>query len=1071
MTARARFLHILSIALALALSGTASASERTTNLMQINADDYFASLGWNFTTGSWAAGTPSPAYLGGGATVAVFDGLANQLHVDLPYVPGGNPYTQSVVLTLSGGTYTVYDHHGTHVSGIVGARLNGSGTAGVAPEARLLNFAVFDDNGWIGANQTALVATAISYGASAVNMSYGPTTPGDLALSSTLVALNSYRANVVGVISAGNDGRVIRDETFTTTAATPLTNLIVVGSVGQNNQIAFYSNTPGESCIVVNGACSIKVKDIFMVAPGGDPYGIVAPGAYSSTSYVSMMGTSMAAPHVAGAVALLHSVWPWLKTDPLATRNILFDTAQDLGAPGTDGVYGQGLLDVMAAMSPVGTPVFSTGGGSETTTTTTATKKKKKKGKKNKKRKKKKKKKKKRAHSTTYVVADSQFVGTRAFAGLSESDVVVSMFDDYGRDFPIALAGLTTSSDVSYSGRLSEMFFDGTPIASPTPVQPSFAARAHQLTDLGLVPRGEVHADIISQWQVSDRAVMFAGQGDPAPLFLTPSTGALFDDFTDAELSGVNPVLGLAVGDFFTGAALTGEGPWRLALGMTQNRTEPADIVGIGFEHDARALVATVPYAADETFDAQLSFTRLNEDRSILGAGGAGALAFGSDNVTHAVTGGWNWRVASGLDVSASYTMAVTKAGGQAGLLTLDDDVRSTAFYLGLARSHNFAEDDRIALSVSQPLRVADGAALWTADAGFDADGVMQTQATAIGLTPSGRELDLQLAYTLPLHGGGEVSLFAFNAFDAGHREGATESGVGARYGLRFKKRFLVGRQWLAVGTAAGGDIGEPSVFDAGFHVCRIEFEGTVDVAPGAVVIAGFAQRHAAQHQRIHIGRVAPQRPVEIVDHRRPLAAHALGEGAADVKVGIAGVELNGGAEHGLGLVGPGGEEPGGARLMQDLGALAGTADIGVEGELFEAQGRFFLLTERQQRKGDTMSGRRAATTVAPGHGGIDARHRIGLDGRNAFAIRGHGESRRGKRHARRHDGNPIDPSTHVAPSASRPHHPANAVRRQGLGRAAAVHLRDRLYRVRGRGRGARRGVSGDRHHAVWRGH
>ena len=54
---------------------------------------------------------------------------------------------------------------------------------------------------------------------------------------------------------------------------------------------------------------------------------------------------------VSGAIALIHDRWPWLKNFPHETVDIILESAKDLGAPGTDAVYGRGLLDVEA--SPV----------------------------------------------------------------------------------------------------------------------------------------------------------------------------------------------------------------------------------------------------------------------------------------------------------------------------------------------------------------------------------------------------------------------------------------------------------------------------------------------------------------------------------------------------------------------------------------------------------------------------------------------------------------------------------------------------------------------------------------------
>ena len=110
---------------------------------------------------------------------------------------------------------------------------------------------------------------------------------------------------------------------------------IVVGSVDLNNQISSFSNRAGVT------------KDHYLVAPGES---IRTAGLNGGQNYYT--GTSFAAPIVAGAMALMIQKWPNLKGKDVA--QILFDTAQDLGAVGVDDIYGHGLIDLYAAFSPIG---------------------------------------------------------------------------------------------------------------------------------------------------------------------------------------------------------------------------------------------------------------------------------------------------------------------------------------------------------------------------------------------------------------------------------------------------------------------------------------------------------------------------------------------------------------------------------------------------------------------------------------------------------------------------------------------------------------------------------------------
>jgi hypothetical protein len=86
----------------------------------------------------------------------------------------------------------------------------------------------------------------------------------------------------------------------------------------------------------------------------------VAPGDYisggfatSDVDYGHMSGTSIAAPIVTGAIAILHDHWGHLKGDPSATAGILFESAIDKGAPGVDNVYGHGMLNIHGMFEPI----------------------------------------------------------------------------------------------------------------------------------------------------------------------------------------------------------------------------------------------------------------------------------------------------------------------------------------------------------------------------------------------------------------------------------------------------------------------------------------------------------------------------------------------------------------------------------------------------------------------------------------------------------------------------------------------------------------------------------------------
>lgn len=95
-----------------------------------------------------------------------------------------------------------------------------------------------------------------------------------------------------------------------------------------------------------SNACGVAMR-YCLVAPGD----VVVPGKddpYNAPQYWRYSGTSLAAPQVSGAAALVWQAFPWFSNDQV--RQTILGTARDLGAPGIDAVFGNGLLDVGKAV-------------------------------------------------------------------------------------------------------------------------------------------------------------------------------------------------------------------------------------------------------------------------------------------------------------------------------------------------------------------------------------------------------------------------------------------------------------------------------------------------------------------------------------------------------------------------------------------------------------------------------------------------------------------------------------------------------------------------------------------------
>jgi hypothetical protein len=228
--------------------------------------------------------------------------------------------------------------HGTHVASIVagtGARAAGA-RKGVAFGASLLNGKVLDDFGF-GSDSSVIAGMewAARQHARVVNMSLGGgPTDGTDPLSQAVNRITA-RSRVLFVVSAGNDGP--RGQTVSTPGSA--TSALTVGAVDVHDALADFSSRGPRF-----GDYAMK-PDI--TAPGVDIVAARAAGTSLGEPvdrwYTRLTGTSMAAPHVTGAAAILAQQWPdW---SPARIKAVLMGTA----APNPElGVYqqGGGRLDV-----------------------------------------------------------------------------------------------------------------------------------------------------------------------------------------------------------------------------------------------------------------------------------------------------------------------------------------------------------------------------------------------------------------------------------------------------------------------------------------------------------------------------------------------------------------------------------------------------------------------------------------------------------------------------------------------------------------------------------------------------
>jgi serine protease len=329
----------------------------------------WASVQWNFTgpfsvnaPDAWQNAINAGAPGGRGVTVAVLD-------TGVAYARRDN-FRKSPDLTrtrfVKGYDFVSHDAyandrngHGTHVaSTIAESTNNGNGLTGLAYGATIMPVRVLDDHGEGDASDIAAgVRFATRHGAQVINLSLEFSTDVTASEIPELVDALAY-AHRHGVFLVGASG----NEAHRSVAYPARARYVVsVGSTTEHGCLSDFSNQgTGLDISAPGGGADAVIDDDPdcrpAERPGRDIYQVTLEGSQANRRFGipgGYEGTSMAAPHVAAAAALVIATKViGAHPTPGAIEERLKSTARDLGAPGSDTRYGAGLLNAAAATAP-----------------------------------------------------------------------------------------------------------------------------------------------------------------------------------------------------------------------------------------------------------------------------------------------------------------------------------------------------------------------------------------------------------------------------------------------------------------------------------------------------------------------------------------------------------------------------------------------------------------------------------------------------------------------------------------------------------------------------------------------
>lgn len=262
-------------------------------------------------------------FTGKNVKVAVIDSGIDTEHRDLNVIDG---FCSLAPHCSTGVPYDDNNGHGTHVAGIIAALANDTGVVGIAPNVDLYSIKVLNDLG-VGTTGSLVrgIEWAIEQDMDIINLSITSTTDDPLIKKALEVA---YEKGIILVGAAGNKGQESLD---------------TVSFPAKYDSVIAVSAVKSDLTKLLESSVGPKVE---IAAPGSNVFSTYpmewdfADGKQDGYSLLS--GTSMAAPHVTGVLALLKERFPVMTN--IEIRNLIGDLTKDLGTPGRDDIFGKGLL-------------------------------------------------------------------------------------------------------------------------------------------------------------------------------------------------------------------------------------------------------------------------------------------------------------------------------------------------------------------------------------------------------------------------------------------------------------------------------------------------------------------------------------------------------------------------------------------------------------------------------------------------------------------------------------------------------------------------------------------------------
>ncbi len=743
------------------------------------------------------------AKAGAGITVAVID---SGLDIEHPEFPRSRISSRSINITRETNPNILESKslghvggsdHGTQVAGVIAAARDGVGVQGVAYNANILVAKVADrqlierDGERFIAEPLAIeyIARAIEYsadptkgGAQVINISLGHDDifKEDQNKGNSITRAMTYAASqgVAVVIAAGNEGgkqdngpiypaivagassevigcnlgestSIQLNSIFCGISPTRLTpenpdpfdgHVVAVSSVDEDDEFSFFSST-----------CEVADPRFCLAAPGEDIY-TTRDSRFGGSDYTTTNGTSFAAPHVSGAVAVLLSTFPDLSAK--RALELLLRTAKDpIPVKGeksfdvTNRQVGNGILDLRAALNPVGAQTTVPG--------------------------------------QVYTDLDVTSISLPpAFGNAGQQGVFLRIvaYDEYERGYIVDLSGRVNNQEFAFALDSLLSFEENGGTANLN------FGRFNLMTQFRTSDSGDF-GDFETTEQIS--SLQFSADLEGANLSLATggaanNTASILGFYSDniqsfgISQTSPNPYAHLVQ----NGTAFhlsSGYQDWNVGYGFRR---------GDGVNGDALAFDIKAERGFDLGEHSGLYFggvlSVIKEQGSFLGASGRG-LFDGTEGLTQSLTLGLGFERGDTRifgQVSAGQTRIKSDLDGA--LLSDFSNIRTSAALIGISKQRVFKDTDRFDIIFARPLKVYSATAQLNADR-ESAGGFIPNGSSRIALTPNGQQTNVEVFYTNNLSKTSSLSVGVALINQPAHDANASGELATA---LRWMKRF-----------------------------------------------------------------------------------------------------------------------------------------------------------------------------------------------------------------------------------------------------------------------------------------